>query len=357
MQELAPARKYHRRSAVYFLREGRRVPYPLQYHLSYLDKDTAGQAVEEMGAPLTGSPVSMAEWLEARFGPGLTQKFFGPFHERYTAGLWREIVPQDNYKSPVDMALVRRGAAERRTVDAGYNAAFLYPETGLDGLADAMADQCDIRFNRRVVEINTRQRVLAFADGGKAGYDRLLSTLPLNRMIELSGIQTEQPQDPYTSVLVLNIGAIRGPRCPDDHWLYVPDAESGFFRVGFYSNVDRAFLPASARTGTAVSLYVERACPGGQRPGTRETEDYIRAVVTELQQAGFICEVEALDPTWIDVAYTWSRTDSQWPRQAIKELESRGIFMAGRYGRWRFQGIAASIREGLAAGTALQSRT
>ena len=65
-------------------------------------------------------------------------------------------------------------------------------------------------------------------------------------MIAMSGLAVDGTPEPYTSVLVLNIGAVRGPECPEDHWLYNPDATSGLHRVGFYSNVDTHFLPASS---------------------------------------------------------------------------------------------------------------
>ena len=74
----------------------------------------------------------------------------------------------------------------------------------------------------------------------------------------------------------------------------------------------------------------------------------------ELQEWGFLEAAEVVDPTWIDVAYTWSWPGSAWPRLAMRALEQHGVFASGRYGRWTFQGIAESIREGLAAGATLR---
>jgi len=154
--------------------------------------------------------------------------------------------------------------------------------------------------------------------------------------------------DPYTSVLVLNIGAKRGNQCPDDHWLYHPTSVSGFHRVGFYSNVDASFLPTSSRKKLErVSIYVERAYPGGKEPSEQEKISSAETVVKELQQWKFITDVEVIDPTWIDVAYTWQYPGSNWQEQAIRALAEHGIYQIGRYGRWKFQGIADSIKEGL----------
>tara|TARA_B100001964_G_scaffold104991_1_gene117203 strand:- start:130 stop:651 length:522 start_codon:yes stop_codon:yes gene_type:complete len=169
--------------------------------------------------------------------------------------------------------------------------------------------------------------------------------------MRLSGLEAEMAPDPATSVLVLNIGAERGPGCPDAHWLYIPDSKSGFHRLGFYSNVDKSFLPASSRAGQdRVSIYVETAYRHG-KPTDIEIEQYSESVISELQDWGFTGKIETVDPTWIEVAYTWSYPDSAWRKQALEMLRDRGIFQVGRYGRWIFQGIADSIRDGLVAGS------
>lgn len=38
--------------------------------------------------------------------------------------------------------------------------------------------------------------------------------------------------------------------------------------------------------------------------------DYTNKVVQELQDWGYITEAEVVDPTWIDVAYSWSYPNS-----------------------------------------------
>ena len=347
---LAPLKSYERRSGVYFSRKDLHVPYPLQGHLGCLNKKTAAKAAKEMRASKAAKAASMAGWIKNSFGRTLTGLFFGPFHERYTAGLWRHIAPQDAFKSPAAGGKAARGSAEQPPV-AGYNAGFVYPKDGLNALTDRMAGKCRIFYGRRAVRVDTRKRTVAFADGSRIFYDKLISTLPLNLMMELTGLRAAAPADPYTSVLVLNIGAARGPRTPDAHWLYVPDSRAGFHRVGFYSNVDASFLPLASRADAdRVGIYVERAYPGGARPAEKETAAYAEKVVRELRSLGFIGQVEALDPTWIEVAYTWARPGSGWRAQAISALEENGVHQVGRYGRWAFQGIADSIRDGLIAG-------
>ncbi|WP_346290814.1 protoporphyrinogen/coproporphyrinogen oxidase [Sphaerothrix gracilis] len=354
IEQLTPVKRYTRQSSVYFRQLDRYVPYPIQNFLRFLDTETAAQILAEMSQPQPAI-VTLEDWLAANFGPKLCELFFYPFNQLYTAGLYTKIAPQDAYKSPVNLSLAIRGALQE-TPPVGYNTTFVYPAEGLNTLAQRMAERCDIRYGCRVVNIDVDRQRIQFASGAEQGYDKLLTTLPLNQMMTLTGLTVEAPADPYTSVLVLNIGAVRGDRCPSDHWLYNPDARSGFHRVGFYSNVDRSFLPQSAReTGDRVSIYVERAYLGGLRPTAAEIAAYTKAVIQELQDWQFIAAAEVVDPTWIDVAYTWALPGSQWKQQAMRSLEAHHIYPIGRYARWHFQGIADSIRDGFYAGMGLKA--
>jgi len=354
IRSLTPVKSYGRCSSVYFTRQGLYVPYPLQNHLGYLGRDVAVKALTEMANPPRSNPKTMADWIEQSFGKTLTELFFAPFHELYTAGLWTHIAPQDAYKSPVDFSLVVQGAFDK-TPPVGYNTTFVYPIEGLNMLAQRMAERCQVHYGKKVVQVDVRRKEVHFADGSSVCYDRLISTLPLNRIMEMAGLEVDCEPDPYTSVLVLNIGATRGLRCPDAHWLYIPDSRSGFHRVGFYSNVDVSFLPASSRAQKdRVSIYVERAYPGSEKPDEAEIQSYSQMVVQELQEWGFIDEPEVVDPTWIDVAYTWSWPGSKWRQEALRALEEHDIHQVGRYGRWVFQGIADSIRDGFVVGGALR---
>jgi len=356
IRSLTPVKSYVRRSAVYFPDKELSVPYPLQNHLRYLGQDVAAQVLQELvkgGQHQVGKVATMADWLRASFGPTLCDLFFEPFHDLYTAGLYREIAPQDVYKTPVDLTLIIRGAFGD-VPQVGYNVTFLYPEEGLNMLAMRLAGRCDIRYGKRVVQIDIMEKVVYFEDGSSEGYEEIISTLPLNQMIEMTGLEVAERPDPATAVLVVNIGALKGPQCPDEHWLYIPRSRAGFHRVGFYSNVDPSFLPASSREReNRVSIYVEKAYREGVKPGKGEIEQICQQTVQKLQDWGWIGEVEVVDPTWIEVAYTWSWPGSRWRERALEALEKQGIYQIGRYGRWVFQGIADSIRDGLMAGGAV----
>lgn len=350
---LAPLERHARRSSVYFRSQDRYAGFPIQHNLRDLGEATAAKALAEIVSAQPGNPRTMAEWLERSFGPTLCSAFFAPFQAAYTAGLWTRIAPQDGYKTPVSIAEVERGARGLST-PAGYNVTFAYPRGGLDAVARSLAARCDVRYGTEVLAIDASARTVALADGTTWSYDRLFSTLPLDRTLAMSKLDRGEHPDPSTGVMVLNLGARRGPACPNDHWIYLPESEAGMHRVGCYDNVADHFLPSSRRgMGTHVALYVERAF-AGDRPPMSEQRRYVAAAIEELSRWGWIANVEASDLTVVDCAYTWSWPGSRWRERAIDALEKAGVQPIGRYGRWRFQGIAESIGEGLAAGTAVR---
>jgi protoporphyrinogen oxidase len=357
LRSVSDFRSYARKSSVFLPQKDMLVPYPIQNHLGNLGSELAARCLSEIveAASAHGMIRTMGDWLRASFGQTLCGLFFFPFHNLYTAGLYEEIAPQDAYKSPVNLDHVIQGTFSSSPA-VGYNTTFVYPVEGLNMLAERMAATCDVHYGKRATKINPADREVLFADGSKVGYEALVSTLPLNRVIEMAGLHVLAKPDPSPSVLVLNIGGVKGPRCPGDHWVYVPVSRSAFHRVGFYSNVDTSFLPKSSRTSDErVSLYVERAYPEGKKPDADEISAYSRTVVQELQEWDWLREVDVIDPTWIEVAYTWSWAASEWRQQAIAALEAHDIYPVGRYARWVFQGIADSIRDGLMAGAAISA--
>ncbi len=322
VEKLSPLNNYIRNSAVFFPQKNLYVPYPLQSQLSQTVSQEAGKTDKE---------ITFADWLEKKFGLKPCRLFFFPFNDAYTAGLYTQIAPQDDYKNPTNQS-------------QGYNSTFAYPKKGLDDLIKNMAGRCRISYDQRVVEINAKNKLIYFADGTKIQYQSLISTLPLNQMVRLANIRLAGSPAPYNSTLVVNIGAKKGKRFPHYHWLYFPQSKSGFYRVGFYSNVAPFFQP---KNKDRAALYVELSFLGGSKLPIRIINKKVVGLLKELQDYQFISKPDVVDPTWIEVAYTWSWPNSGWREKALAELQERGIYQIGRYGRWHFQGILDSIKEGL----------
>lgn len=356
MRSLTEFKNYPRKASVFLGKDDLFIPYPIQNNLSYLDKKISKRAFKEIEKNGYSETIKTFEdWLSFNFGKSLCDIFFHPFNKLYTAGLYKIIAPQDGYKSPVNKEDVRKGFLGKSN-SVGYNTTFIYPDKGLDELMRRLKDGCQINFNKKVTKIDLKNKVVHFSDKSSTNYKEIISTIPLDKMIQVTGIKIDEKCNPSTSVLVLNIGAKKGVKCPKDHWVYMPKNKAGFHRVGFYSNVDQSFLPKSRRVENYVSIYVEKAYKKRAIPSKKEVDEFSKNVIKELKELGWILEVEVLDPTWIETAYTWSYPKSKWREKSLRELEKNNIYQIGRYGRWVFQGLADSIKDGLMIGAAFMQK-
>ncbi|KAB2832603.1 MAG: protoporphyrinogen oxidase-like protein, partial [Candidatus Dadabacteria bacterium] len=73
IKSLVPVKSYSRKSSVFFSKQGLYVPYPIQNHLSFLGKDIATRAINEIVNAPEGTPRTMADWLEMSFGKTLLE--------------------------------------------------------------------------------------------------------------------------------------------------------------------------------------------------------------------------------------------------------------------------------------------
>ena len=172
IRRMTPVGSYPRMSSVFFKKDNLYVPFPIQNHLGYLPRDLAVQCLSEIASGPQAPQTTMQEWLLQNFGTTLTTLFFGPFHQLYTAGLWKEIAPQDAYKSPVNLSHAIRGAFTK-TPPVGYNTKFLYPKEGLDSLSQRIASEVNLHYGKVVTHIDTAKREVIFRDGSGTGYERI----------------------------------------------------------------------------------------------------------------------------------------------------------------------------------------
>ncbi|MEM4325820.1 MAG: FAD-dependent oxidoreductase [Candidatus Pacearchaeota archaeon] len=359
-------RRYQRKAGIFFAGnlgvtkafKYKIIPYPIQNNLRYLGGEIAAKVLKEILNKSDKNILTLDDWLVFSFGETLYNIFFKPFHEKYTAGLYKKIAPQDTYKSPFSISDVIDGAFGINKSEAGYNISFLYPKNGLNFLADRMAERCNIKYNKELKRLNISEKKIIFSDKTTLEYDYLITTIPLNNLLKMS--EFKDYTLPYTSVLVLNAGVELGNSKIAKHgyhWLYIPDAKSKFHRIGYYSNVDpEIFLPKGLDPDKYGSLYIEFAFRGGENPKPKDLEILRKNTFKELKEWGFIKNVLVSDFTWIDVAYTWNIQNSNQVNKIINQLREKGIYSIGRFGGWNFQGIAKSIKEGIQIGLSLKNK-
>jgi len=345
-------KQYQRRSAVYLTDYDLLIPYPLQYHVGYLPKDLRDAALEDIIAARRNlkslndhSKLTFAEFLKLSFGETLYKIFFEPYNYSYTAGLLYEVAPPRKMKIPNDLDIILRGSKENARSFTGYNTYFYYPVIGLGPLMWKLCAETKCHLDHHVTFLDVNRKQITVNDSHSVEYDMLVATIPLLEILKISDMKEflHNP-DPYTSVLCVNAIAKKGRRTPRDHWIYVSKSKSGFHRIGYYSNVDKMFLPAKYRSEDYVSIYIEKIFKGGSLSRNLEAEAI--NMLGEAMELGFIDEVLVYDFNSVEYAYTWQRPGSTWVDNVVRFLMSSNIMPIGRYATWgKVEGVIECMEE------------
>jgi len=329
-------------------------PYPFQANTFGLPAEVVKECVvgfvETLQAPPNGGPKNFHEWVLKTFGSGIAKHFMLPYNEKFWKQDLRSItadwvswsIPKPSLDEVVN------GALGLTNKGMGYNPRFIYPKTGgIECLPLALARPVRrVHLNETLESIDPKRKVVRMASGREEPYDSLITTLPLPETFRLLKDTPETLR--YAASLLraigvfnINIGIDR-PNVSDQHWIYYPEGQYIFSRVGFPMNFSTAVAPA----GTS-SMYIEITYQPGQKPNPEEA--YARSIA-DLQRCGILRESDRI-LTRLDLdiktAYIVFDEHRQTHLQSlIGYLESRDIHTAGRYGQWDYYSMEDSIRSG-----------
>lgn len=344
---------------------GRMLPYPFQANLHGLPLPivqeclaTFLEAQVEAGQPGAAAPRTFEDFAVQRFGRGIAEQFFIPYNRKLWGDAYDDLTPDwiSRFVPLPDVRQVIGGAIGLRQDGLGYNARYRYPSRGgIDALPKAMGRAVasagvPVHTETDVVRIDPVAREVHTADGRVQPFDRLVSTLPLPELIKrIDGVPAELREAAgrlrWVRWRYLDVGTTT-PVPMDEHWVYVPDPTTPFFRVGCYSNA----LPAMAPPGCG-SLYVELA--------DRDTPPDLPAIVTALVEMGALgaaSDVAFADVHDIEYAYVVFDEGYASAREALFDhLEGLGIRSCGRYGAWIYNSMEDSILSGMEAAQWLSS--
>jgi protoporphyrinogen oxidase len=345
--------------------------YPFQANLHGLPDPVvkeclAGFMEAEIRRAAEGGPdlarIGFREWAEATFGSGIARHFMLP----YNAKLWRTdldaiecgwvswSVPRPALKEVLD------GAFGRTVRGLGYNPTFLYPKRGgIRALPDALAARlADVRLDAEAAAVDARARTVTLADGSVIGWEALISTIPLDRLLAItSGVPEDLPSagSRLRAVRVLNISlGVDRPALSDAHWIYFPEPEFSFYRVGFPATLQAGLVPKGCS-----SLYVERSL---LRDEPFDPDEVVERAVADLRRAGILRpgdrvvyrRLTVLDPAYV----IYDRYRAAHLPRILATLQAAGIRSAGRFGAWEYASMEGAIKAGmdLAAATAADLR-
>ncbi|MDF1535209.1 MAG: FAD-dependent oxidoreductase [bacterium] len=353
----------HGRRASIFV-EGTFVPYPIQAHFGFLPAATAKACLEELktvAGKTVSRDVSFDEWAEAQFGGTLSDLFMIPYNRKlYGHPLEEMEVSWTSWSIPRPTAdEIERIAAGGDPPSFGYNATFFYPgQGGIELLPRCLAagQEEAIRTGVKVTGVDAARKVVTVEGGGRIPYRSLVSTMPLPDLLAMttglpSAIGSAAGKLRASAVLGVCLG-LDGPVTRDDHWIYFPDKDLPFYRVGFPSNFSDHVAPAGCG-----SLYAEAAFVSGSPP---DAGHLFTSVVRTLKDTGIIPEntgVAARVDLAMPCAYVFhDRFRARELPVILSELGERQILSVGRYGGWEYSAMQDAVQWGLDAAREVLAR-
>ena len=293
-----------------------------------------------------------SEWMTQNFGRGITKHFMAP----YNAKFWT-LPPQkltcewiDGFIPIPSLAEMIDGTIKESHRQFGYNARFWYPrEGGMGNLPQALANQIhNIYTDCQIEEINLAKKQIKMTSGDEERFDYLISTVPLPEVAVLikdlpKGIRPLFKKLKWNSIFNLNLGIEKNDSFKR-HWIYFPQKNISFFRVGFFHNFSSSLAPTHKS-----SLYVEVSYSkykpiDKNKITSRIKEDLIKTGILRAEDK--ICSEDSND---IKYGYPIYDIDCNHAREAIlKYLASLNIIPCGRYGSWRYLSMEDVLLDGKA---------
>lgn len=290
------------------------------------------------------------EWINLTFGKGIARHFMVPYNTKFWTLPPRELncAWLDGFIPVPSLTQTIEGAIEENRREFGYNARFWYPaEGGIESLPKAFANRIrNINTGCEIRRINLEKKEVVAKSGFREKFDYLISTIPLP---ELRRIIEPMPKNVHSafgmlrwnSIFNLNLGMER-KRELKRHWIYFPQRDLCFFRVGFFHN----FLSGVKQRGKG-SLYIEVSY---SRNNPLDKKKIVSRILNDLEKAGVVFRDDKIcvqDVNDIEYGYPIYDKNYRMARENILSfLAENSVIPCGRYGSWRYMSMEDALLDG-----------
>jgi protoporphyrinogen oxidase len=322
---------------------GHRITHPVQCNMRGLPPDLIVDVIKDFvavhGSPLVAKP-NYAQWLHQAYGKTFAETFPMVYGRKYHTvamdQLTTDWIGPRMYRPSLDELVYGAVAGQRASVH--YVDTFRYPSFGgFMSYLEAFAKRFELRLGHQLVGLDAKGRVIRFANGTSAPYERIISSIPLPELVPLidgapKDVRTAASKLAFTTAVLINLGINRAD-LSDTHITYFYDEDIVFSRV----NLPHMFSPHNAPPG-AGTIQAEVYFSDKYKPLRSAPEAYIEPAIADLRRCGFIRDTDeillkdAAINRYANVIYDHDRA----PALEIVHgyLHDIGVNYCGRYGNW-----------------------
>lgn len=327
-----------KRTQIYY--KGRYVDFPFQANIHQLDKTEFIDCLCDLLEADPNQPSgSFKELVYNNLGKSISDKFLIPYNEKlYATDLNRlDATAMGRFFPKADKQSIIRNF--RNPQNFSYNDHFAYSRTGAIEYIHSLCKNLDpsrIRLQAGVQHVDWKRQTVELSAGEELHYDHLISTIPFPALLEMCDIDYDRSIYTCNKVLVFNLGFDK-PGKNGNSWIYFPEPDYIFYRVGFYNNI----VPSDR-----MSVYVEIGFPSHSE--IPDTDELQKRVLSDLSRIGIItdhrlvsaCHI-VMDPAYVHI----NQAQLEDVQHKKAELAAIGIHSIGRYGSWTYCSIEDNILE------------
>lgn len=318
------------------------VDYPFQTNIHQLDKQEFIDCLYDLFNKEEKEDYdSFLDMLYGKFGKSIVEKFLKPYNEKlYACDL--KTLDKDAMGRFFPYANIRQIINNMKAnEDVSYNNKFLYPRNGAGSFIDILYNKIDknkVKLNTKIEEIDYQNKTVKTSDGEVYQYEYLINTAPLNHFLNLftsKEFEDLESRLSYNKVLVFNLGFNKKSKFNKEHWMYIPDKETNFYRIGFYDNI---------LDSDKLSMYIEI---GYDKNAVINVDEQLKLTLENLKKHGIITddmELEEYCSIIMDPAYVHINGDVDREITKLKEyFKENNIYTIGRYGAWTYCSMEDSM--------------
>jgi protoporphyrinogen oxidase len=325
-----------------------------------------GYALERVrGLFSAQEPVSLEDWVVARFGRPLFSIFFKQYSEKVwgidcsrISAEWvnRRIQSLSLFKAITHAVLKKKAAQLPTLVDS-----FVYPTLGIGRIADRLAAGIQrsgrIYTDTRIVRIHhLRGRIvnLTVQHAGQVRTEegeQFISSIPITSLVTLldpappDAIRKAAAGLRFRDLIVLAMMIDRA-RVTDQAWIYLPERSIPFGRIHEPTNWSEQMAPAGK-----TLLVLEFFCFRGDAVWNADDRALREAGIEHLEQLGFIRPGEVTDSVAVRVPNAYPLFEVGYEKyfheitDYLKGFEN--LHLAGRAGMFRYDNMDHAMRSGM----------
>ncbi len=344
-------REHQRKAAIYL--EGRFTDYPFQANTYGLPPEIVKECLLGFVNTLSHKHKSRIknfyDWIFDTFGEGIAKYFMVPYNEKLWQHDLRDIaLDWVNWSIPKpSLEDVINGALGIKNRQFGYNPVFYYPADGGIGLLpNSFPVRGKLILNQPVERIHLKKQRVMLRDGTSIHYRYLLSTMPLHSLLMKledapDSLTSSMSKLRYISVLNINLGIDRENVIPY-HWVYFPERNKPFYRIGSTSNFSETVAPK----GTSA-LFVEISL---RSDVTHDIQQLTDSAIRALRESLILRQDDRLltvYPVLLKYAYVIYNSDRKKTVERIQNhLSKRNVYSFGRYGSWIYSSMEDAVLQG-----------